>query len=225
MTGVQTCALPIYNSGSFFDKKAVYESEYGNIAELISSFETVIVESHPAFIDESCIKFKNLIKGKLHVAMGLETANQELLKKLNKKLALSKFREAAQLLLKNDISFRTFILLRPPFLTEDEGIYWAERSIDFAFESGSECCTIIPVRAGNGAMDSLQATGHFEPPSIRSLEKVLEYGIKLRAGRVFADTWDLQIFSSCDRCFGKRLARINRMNLNQSIEPEVSCSC
>lgn len=217
--------IKLYNSGSFFDKRAVYESEYGNIANLVSSFETVIVESHPAFIGESCIKFKNLIKGKLHVAMGLETANEELLKKLNKKLTIQKFREAAQFLGKNDISFRTFILLKPPFLTEEEGIYWAERSIDFAFESGSECCTIIPVRAGNGAMDSLQETGHFEPPSIRSLERVLEYGISLRAGRVFADTWDLQIFSSCDRCFGKRLARIDRMNLNQSIEPEVSCGC
>lgn len=217
--------IKLYNSGSFFDKRAVYESEYEKIAGLINGFKTVIVESHPALTGESCLKFRKMIKGELNVAMGLEIANQDLLNRLNKKLTLQKFRDAAGFLKKNEISFRTFILLRPPFLTEEEGISWAGRSLDFAFGSGSECCTIIPVRAGNGAMDRLQKMGHFTPPSIQSLEKALEYGIKLNSGRVFADTWDLRLFSGCDRCFEKRADRITRMNLYQRMEPEVNCDC
>jgi hypothetical protein len=55
-----------------------------------------------------------------------------------------------------------------------KGIYWAERSIDFAFSTGIECCTVIPVRAGNGAMDLLLEKGDFNPPDIHSLETVLE---------------------------------------------------
>lgn len=217
--------VKLYNSGSFFDRKAVYESDYEAIAKLISNFKTVIVESHPAFIGDSCLKFSEMINGKLQVAMGLEIASDEMLSRLNKKLTLDQFGKAAEFLTGNGISFRTFILLRPPYLSEEEGIHQAERSLDFAFGAGSECCIIIPVRAGNGAMDSLEKMGLFNPPSIRSLEKVLEYGIKLNAGNVFADTWDLQLFSECDQCFEKRVTRLGNMNLDQKLYPEVQCSC
>jgi len=115
--------------------------------------------------------------------------------------------------------------LRPPFLSESEGIYWAERSLDFAFDAGVECCTVIPVRGGNGAMEELMKSGHFTIPEITSLEKVLEYGIGLGKGRVFADTWDLGLFSKCDMCLDNRIERITQMNLRQEIFPQVECSC
>jgi hypothetical protein len=110
-------------------------------------------------------------------------------------------------------------------VTEKEGIYWAERSIDFAFGAGVECCTVIPVRAGNGAMDHLLENGDFRMPHISSLEIVLEYGIKLNAGRVFADTWDLGLFSDCKKCLDKRTDRINLMNLNQEVLRPIICDC
>ena len=117
------------------------------------------------------------------------------------------------------------MLLRPPFLTEAGGIYWAERSLDFAFRVGVECCTVIPVREGNGAMDHLLEQGHFSRPDIRSLETVLEYGIGLNSGRVFADLWDLNLFSSCSKCFERRAERMNQMNLHQILPLPVECTC
>jgi hypothetical protein len=74
-------------------------------------------------------------------------------------------------------------------------------------------------------MDHLLAEGKFTRPDIRSLEKVLEYGINLHAGRVFADLWDLKLFSKCEKCFDARISRLNEMNLSQSVQPEVDCSC
>jgi hypothetical protein len=126
---------------------------------------------------------------------------------------------------RHEISTRAFILLRPPFLSESEGIYWAERSIEFAFRVGVECCTVIPVRAGNGAMDQLLEKGLFSPPDIRSLEKVLEFGINLHAGRVFADVWDIGLFSSCDNCTEKRKNRLIEMSLTQQVTGKISCVC
>jgi hypothetical protein len=110
-------------------------------------------------------------------------------------------------------------------MSEQEGMFWAESSIYFAFDAGVECCTVIPVRAGNGAMEELARIGYFSPPAISSLEKVLEYGINLKAGRVFADVWDLKQFSSCDKCLESRTARIIQMNQTQTVIPSVSCSC
>ena len=140
-------------------------------------------------------------------------------------MTLGDFSESVDFLSQNKISSRAFILLKPPFLSEEEGIHWAKRSIDYAFGRGVECCTVIPVRGGNGAMEHLHKMGHFEVPEIQSLETVLEYGIQLRLGRVFADVWDLSLFSKCDNCLEARTKRLEAMNLTQSIGKEVACEC
>jgi len=217
--------LKLYNSGSFFDEKAIPFADYQRIASLVSDFETLIVESHPRLVTEKCLHFRDMLKPRLQVALGLETVHTGVLRKLNKRMTLEDLTNSVNFLTRHEISTRAFILLRLPFLSESEGIYWAERSIEFAFRIGVECCTVIPVRSGNGAMDLLQENGLFSPPDIRSLEKVLEFGINLHAGRVFADVWDIGLFSSCDHCIEQRKNRIIEMNLNQRMAPSVTCGC
>lgn len=217
--------IKLYNSGSFFDKNAIPLEDYQKIADLLKNFETVIVESHTHYIGKNCLRFKELLQPELQIAIGLETVHPEILQKLNKKLTLEDFKNSVEFLTQNNILSRAFILLRPPFMTEDEGILWAKKSIDFAFETGVECCIVIPVRAGNGAMDVLMKKGDFSPPNIQSLETVLDYGIGLKSGRVFADTWDLKLFSNCEKCIDKRTARLTSMNLKQNIEEKINCSC
>jgi archaeosine synthase beta-subunit len=217
--------LKLYNSGSFFDKRAIPEKDYQKIASLISDFETIIVESHPSFIDEKCLRFRDMIKSDLQIAIGLETVNTEILMKLHKRMTLEDFTASVNFLMEHDILTRAFILLQPPFLSESEGVSWAERSLDFAFNAGVECCVVIPVRAGNGAMDQLFEKGIFTPPDIRSLEKVLEYGIEQKAGRVFADVWDLKLFSKCDKCLEERIKRLTEMNLSQKYISRIKCTC
>lgn len=217
--------LKLYNSGSFFDERAIPETDYEQIAQLISNFETVIVESHPKLINKKCLRFRDMLKPELQVAIGLETVHPEILLKLNKQMTVEDFSKSVSFLSQNNIRSRAFILLRPPFLSESEGVYWAKKSIDFAFDIGVECCTVIPVRAGNGAMELLMENGDFNLPDIHSLETVLEYGIQLNAGRVFADVWDLCIFSSCNKCLDQRTNRLTAMNMNQHIENELICIC
>jgi radical SAM enzyme (TIGR01210 family) len=217
--------LKLYNSGSFFDIRAIPEEDYPGIASLISHFETVIVESHPKLIGDQCLRFRDLLKPELQVALGLETVNPDVLLRLNKKMTLHDFAHSVSFLNSHEILSRAFILLRPPFLSEEEGIIWAERSLDFAFRVGIECCTVIPVREGNGALEYLSDEGHFSRPDIRSLETILEYGIGLNSGRVFADLWDLNLFSGCNKCFDRRRNRMNEMNLNQIILDPVNCDC
>ena len=217
--------IKLYNAGSFFDERAIPVSDYEKIASLLTDFDSVIVESHPRVLGQRCLDFKNMLKPRLEVAIGLETVNPEVLRKLNKKMTIDDFRNAVSFLTINGISSRAFILLRPPFLSENEGIEWAERSLDFAFNCGVGCCTIIPVRGGNGAMEELQKAGSFTPPNIRSLEHVLEYGINLNEGRVFADVWDIELFSDCEECTVKRKERIISMNLSQEIAGSIVCRC
>jgi len=217
--------LKLYNSGSFFDERAIPQEDFKRIASMVSSFETVIVESHPRLINEKCLIFRDMLKPDLQIALGLETVHPDVLKRLNKQMTLEDFSNSISYLTLHGILSRAFILLKPPFLSESEGIYWAKRSLDFAFRIGVESCTVIPVRAGNGAMDLLFEKGYFAPPDIHSLEKVLEYGIGLNAGRVFVDVWDLGLFSICQKCIDKRTNRLIEMNLNQKISAPAKCTC
>jgi hypothetical protein len=217
--------IKLYNSGSFFDTRAIPPHDYEKISSLLEGFETVIVESHPKFIGKLCLRFKDMLKPELQVAIGLETVNNKVLQKLNKKMTTEDFSRSVRFLLEHDIKPRAFILLKPPFQDENEGIFWAERSIVFAFGCGVECCTVIPVRGGNGTMEVLSDRGLFSPPKISSLEKVMEYGLSLKRGRVFADLWNLRQFSECNACFEKRNSRLNAMNLYQKIVDHETCIC
>ena len=217
--------LKLYNSGNFFDTRAIPEHDYPAIAALLSGFETIIVESHPKLLGTRTLKFRDMLRGELQVAMGLETVHPETLRRLNKRMTLDDFKKAAKFLHDHHIPSRAFILLRPPFMTEGEGIHWAKKSIEFAFENHVECCVVIPTRAGNGALEILQGKGHFSPPAIHSLEEVQAWGIRQKRGRVFADLWDIERFSHCDQCLNNRVERMQRMNLEQDIRIEVECVC
>jgi radical SAM enzyme (TIGR01210 family) len=228
--------VKLYNSGSFFDRGAIPPEDYPAIAQRLREFNRVIVESHPALVGEACLRFRDLLELKtpskadtkgsvshFEVAMGLETAHPDVLARLNKRMTLDQFARAAAFLRENRIALRAFILVKPPFLDEEQALHWAKRSLDFAFDCGASVASLIPTRFGNGALEALAEQGQFSPPKLSTLEHAAEYGVRLGRGRVFADVWDLQKFSDCAACFPARLARLEQMNHSQSVPPPVIC--
>jgi radical SAM enzyme (TIGR01210 family) len=216
--------IKLYNSGNFFDRQAIPRDDYAVIARSVASFETVIVENHPRLCGDDCLRFRDLLAGKLEIALGLETVHPEVLPRLNKRMTVEDFQRAVRFLSENEIATRAFILLRPPFLSEAEGVEWALRSLEFAFDAGVQCCSVIPTRDGNGAMEQLRSDGGFEP-TFRSLERVLAEGLAIGRGRVFVDLWDAERFFDCEQCGSRRRERLSRMNLTQQMLPEISCGC
>jgi uncharacterized Fe-S cluster-containing MiaB family protein len=159
----------------------------------------------------------------LEVAVGLETVHPDVLPRLNKRMTLAQFRSAAEWLAEHGMALRVFLMVRPPWLTEAEGVEWACRSLDFAFDCGASACTLIPARDGNGAMERLAEAGEWAPPKIESLERALEYGVLLGRGRVFVDLWDVERFTRCAACAPARTARLREMNDSQAVPPALVC--
>ena len=213
--------LKLYNAGSFFDAKAIPPDDYAGIAGLARLFERLIVESHPRLIGRRFHEFRALVECGLEVAMGLETVHPDVLPRLNKGMTLDDFAQAARVLRSESVGVRAFILVRPPFLSDAEGQEWACRSMDFAFDHGASCCSLIPTRGGNGAMEELERQGHFAPPSLGSLERAMEYGLSLHAGRVLVDLWDIDRVSPEAPNRAQRIARLARMNLSQLISRDA----
>lgn len=243
----ESCSqIKLYNAGSFFDPKAIPPEDFPAIAERVRGFERVIVECHPALVGASALRFRDLLSHsalraphsvldqslvtstatRLEVAMGLEIADDEILAKLNKRMTLAMFHRAAEFLTSHGIAMRAFVMVKPPFVrTEADGLEFARRSIDFAFECGAGVVSVIPARFGPEALDELAAHGDFAPPSLATLEAALDYGVSLGRGRVFADLWDAEKLSKCPDCFPARRQRLAKINFNQAAEPSVSCPC
>jgi hypothetical protein len=215
--------LKLYNSGSFFDRKAIPLEDHASIADRVTNFERSIVECHPALVGDDCWRFRDRLSGTLEVAMGLETVHPEILSRLNKRMSVDQFATAADLLLKHDVDLRVFILVKPPFMREEKALEWAARSLEFAFDCGATAATLIPTRGGNGAMEELATSGDFSPPTLATVEAAAAYGIKLRRGRVFTDLWDLRRSTTCEHCHQQRIARLHSMNIGQTILPFVVC--
>ncbi len=216
--------VKLYNAGSFFDPKAIPPADYAPVAQLLSGFERVIVESHPALVGETCLEWRGAVAGALEVAMGLETTHPEVLPRLNKRMTLEEFRRAAAFLRESGISVRVFVLVGLPFVSEKESLDWARRSVEFAFDCGASVVSLIPTRAGNGALDALAKRGEFSPARLSALEDALAFGLALGRGRVLADLWDLERLRRCERCFERRSERLRAMNLAQTVSARVACA-
>lgn len=217
--------IKLYNSGNFFDPKAIPPEEYSAIAELVAAFRTVIVENHPKLTDDRVLPFRDRLPGRLEIALGLETVHPDILPRLNKQMTVGDFTRAATWLTEHACDVRAFVLLRPPGLSEADGVLWAVRSLRTAFDAGAHCVSVIATRAGNGAMDQFARDGWFAPPSIAALYDTLCQGLELQAGRVFVDLWEIEKLWTCATCGPRQADTLRRMNLSQQIEAWPTCQC
>ncbi len=130
MTGVK-----VFGSGSFLDDKQVSlkvrEYFVRNLKE--RKIKKLMIESRPEFItDEKLNEFRDL---QLIVAIGLEVADDKILKKINKGFTLKNYEDAARILKKHGVKLRTYILVNPPFVKNvrkslDESVGYALKHSD-----------------------------------------------------------------------------------------------
>jgi radical SAM enzyme (TIGR01210 family) len=223
--------LKLYNAGSFFDRAAIPTGDHAEIASLVRGFDRVVVESHPALVGDACLRFRDLLGGpELEIAMGLETANEEVLKRLNKGMTVGDFENAVRFLRGHDVRIRSFLLVGLPFLPRAEQAEWLRRSVKISFESGCGVVSLIPTRLGNGALEELQRQGQFDPPTLADLEAGIEdflegeEGGAPSVGFLLADLWDADSLAAPACCRAARIERLRSMNTLQRNLPRPPCS-
>jgi len=223
-------AIKLYNSGNFFDPQAIPPEDYPAIIRRVRSFDRVIVENHPALVNDQCVRFRDELGTELEIAMGLETAHPEVLPQLQKQMTVDDFSRAAEFLRRNEIHVRAFVLLMPPFMPPGEAVHWAVESVSTAVSAGAGCAVIIPTRGGNGLMEQFAAEGKFSPPTLDMLEESLAGSLRLpelqtHSARVFVDLWDVEKLYTCSQCGPRRKERLRQMNERQELLLEVRCDC
>ena len=80
--------VKLYNASNFFDPRAVPLDDVPRIAELCAPFAGVTVETHARTIGPKTLAFARQVRGRLEVAMGLETIHDASVARLSKRLDL-----------------------------------------------------------------------------------------------------------------------------------------
>jgi archaeosine synthase beta-subunit len=215
--------VKLYNASNFFDRRAVPAADVPLIAALCEPFGGVTVESHASTVGPLALEFAGRLRGRLEVAIGLETVHRAALARLNKRLDLDRFERAARFLADNAMDLRVFVLLGAPNVPAAAAVEWAVRGTSYAAERGAAVVSIVPVRGGNGELERLAALGRFAPPTLRQLEQTLDACAGIGPDVVTADLWDAERLDACHACRLKRLERMGLWNATGIVQPPVAC--
>jgi len=122
--------LRVYSSGSFFDDKQFPPEFRKYFAEKCrqKGVSKLVLESVPKFITAKTLADFDGIN--LHVAVGLEVADNEVLLKLNKGFTVEDYVRAAETIHQSGAKLRTYLLANPPFVDDiKKSLY---ESVEFA---------------------------------------------------------------------------------------------
>jgi radical SAM enzyme (TIGR01210 family) len=222
--------LKIFTSGSFFDPVEIDPAlQFDIIEKVLKSYSYLIVESRPEYIKKVIGKLKEY-RGRVQVAIGLESTDPHILKNsVNKNYDFDDFKEAASLLRENGISVRTYLLLKPPFMTEKEAINDSIKSArDLA--PYSDFISINPMNIQRGTLvEKMYREGNYRPPWLWSVVAVLQALRDLDVPIVSLITAagkrrGAHNGHDCDKRFSEAIRKYSETH-NYAYLDELSCEC
>ena len=214
--------VKLYNASNFFDPIAVPPEDDREIAALLRPFDRVIVESHPRFIQRRCFEFAERLSGALEVAIGLETADPDVLARLNKLMTLEMVADAATALRAARIGLRFFLLVPPPFVTAGDAVASTQRSVTYAAGLGADHVSLIPTRTESIRADVVRRRD-LTPPTLGMVEEVLDACHDTAGVVVSVDLWNIEPLADCPQCGSARIDRLRTINHTGHDTPRVSC--
>jgi len=219
--------VKIYTSGSFLDANEVPIPVRQRILREFSGCERILFESRPEFVTEEAVA--DLPKT-VTIALGLESSDPDVLKtSINKGFTPEDSRRAGILIKNADLTVRTYLMLKPPFLSESAAIEDTIRSALFADEFSDEI-SVNPLNVQRGTYaERLWRAGDLRPPWIWSLAEVL----RRLSGRVNARLMSspsgggtMRGVHNCEKCDREMLDRIERFSFSQDVKDlDFNCSC
>ncbi|UCD91740.1 MAG: archaeosine biosynthesis radical SAM protein RaSEA [Methanobacteriota archaeon] len=222
--------LKIFTSGSFLDEREVPVDVRREILSMASEiFDQVIFETRPEYVSDESLQDCLSHIPNLQVALGLESANNVLLRdSINKGFQFEDYQTAANTVKESGATLKTYLLIKPPFLTENEAI---TDSIDSArmIQGISDVISFNPVNVQKGTLvERLWRRGEYRPPWLWSVVKVLEESKDFgpRVVSVPSGGGKRGGAHNCFDCDGDILSSIEKfsLGLRGSIE-DVHCDC
>ena len=222
----------LYTSGSFFDPNEIgIEAQEKILAIAGENAKKVLVESRPEFVNQKILDraFKHVEK--LEIAIGLETANDAIrCQSINKGFKFSDFERAAKLARENGASIRTYLILKPPYVSEGDAITDVLESIKIAGPM-SDVISVNPMNIQNyTVVEGLWKKNLYRPPWLWSLLEVLKKAGELTDVRVISAPsggGSRRGVHNCRKCDKQILPLLDEFSLNQDtgVFSMLDCEC
>ena len=223
--------VKIFTSGSFFDDSEIKSATREKIlTKLFKTAEKVSVESRPEYLTDKNLKnFKN---EKLEVGVGLETANDVVRQNcINKGFTFNDYKKAAKVMKKYNTSLKTYVLVKPPFLTEKQAMDDSIQTIK-KIKDITDVVSLNPVNVqSNTYVNYLWRRQQYRPPWLFSVVEILTQGKKIlgdkRIKSDIAGGGSIRGAHNCRECDKKYLKAIYDFSLNQDIKTfkGLDCKC
>lgn len=227
--------LKIFTSGSFLDSDEVPEGARRAVAEAFRG-HLIIAETRPEYVSSDIVsEFLCAIddgswEHPLYVAMGLETTNDHIRQKcIDKGHSFNDFLKAARQAREGGAGIKTYLLMKPPFLTEKEAMEDMQRSIieaaPFSDILSMNLCTV----QNHTEVEYYWKRKAYRPPYLWSVLNVLA-GAKIHVQCDPVGGGHLRGPHNCGECDGDIVRGIRSYSLNRDRQLiksllEMDCRC
>lgn len=163
--------IKVFASGSFLDEKQFPRAIRRYLAEKCrASGSELVVESRPEFITKETLKDFSGVK--LVVAIGLECADDKILKKYNKGFTVEDYVKAVKILKESGCRLRTYLMVNIPFVKNQKQIL--KKSVKFAMRYSDEIVLINTFPHSLAPLFNLWLDGAWKPLDKKEWEKIIK---------------------------------------------------
>lgn len=224
--------VKIYSSGSVLDDRELSLESLELIADTFADRKRIVLESLPDFVTEDRLEPFTDRDVAVDVAIGVETSSDRVRRDtINKYFDFADVVDATLIASDLGIGVKSYLLLKPPFLTEQEAIEDAVKSVrDCAALDACHTVSVNPTTVQRYTMvDRLHYRDGFRPPWLWSIVAVLK-----RTADVNAIVMSDPVGAGSDRgphnckdCDDRVETAIKDFSLrgDPSVFAEVDCSC
>jgi archaeosine synthase beta-subunit len=226
--------VKIFNSGSFLDDNEITSKVRKEILGiLVEKADKISVESRPEYVnDKKLSEIKKIVQSKtFEIGIGLETSNNFLREHtINKGFTFDDYRKAVKLLKKHKFKLKTYVLVKPPFITEKESLEDSIRTVK-DIQSYTDTISFNPTNVQrHTVVDYLWKRNQYRPPWLWSIVEILKQSKKLTDALIKCDVaggGSRRGAHNCQACDHKILDAIAKFSLSQdtNVFEGLDCTC
>lgn len=226
--------VKIFTSGSFFDDNEIKPKVRNEIlSKLVETADKVSVESRPEYITKERLKeVKNIFKSReFEIGIGLETANDFVREHaINKGFTFSDYKKAVKNLKEYDFKLKTYVLIKPLFLTEKQSINDSINTVN-KIKTDTDIISFNPTNVQrNTLVEYLWKRKQYRPSWLWSVVEILKQSKKLTDTHIKCDIaggGKIRGAHNCKNCDSAFLDAIAEFSLAQDtkIFKNLDCGC
>jgi radical SAM enzyme (TIGR01210 family) len=226
--------VKIFTSGSFLDPSELpVPIQQKILGSLSNTAEKISVESRPEYVTEKNLQAlkQNISSQCFEVGIGLETSNDIVREKaINKGFSLKEYQQAVNILKHQNINVKTYVLLKPPFLTEKESLNDCINTIK-DIGSTTNLISLNPTNVQrHTVVEYLWKKDQYRPPWLWTIIEILQQSKQITDAFIKCDVvggGSNRGAHNCGVCDKSLRYAIEQFSLTQdrAVFQDLSCSC